>query len=83
MAIAGMNEGRAVLEFTAIRGRSYSIQRSSDLQTWDTVLFRIPAEGAEAGTRNLYQATDVRVLRIEAEPGAEDGPSGFFKLILQ
>lgn len=83
LGIRGMNEGRAVLEFTAIRGRSYAIQRSSDLQTWESVAFRVPAEGAQAPARTLYQATDVRTLRVEAEPGSNDGEAGFFKLILQ
>ena len=81
--IVGVNGGRPVLEFTAIRGRTYAVLASTDLQNWAPVAFKIPAEGANAPVRQSYQATDVRVLRVEAEPGAGGQATGFFKLILQ
>lgn len=84
LSIVGMNEGRPQLEFTAIRGRSYTILGSSDLKTWSIVTFRVPADGAEASSRRLYQATDVRLLKVEADPPAA-GATGiqFFKLLAQ
>lgn len=83
LAIVGMNGVWPQLEFTAIRGRSYSIVRSTDLKNWSPVTFRIPAEGDEAPARSLYQAEDVRILRVETQAGGEGGAAGFFKLILQ
>ena len=83
LAIIGVSSGRPILEFTAIRGRTYSVQGSTDLQNWAPVPFRVPAEGPEASSRQAYQATDVRVLRIEAEPGANGQAASFFKLIVE
>ncbi len=53
----------SVLEFLAIRGRTYTIQRSPDLETWEDIAFRVPLVGAELHTS--YWAPDVRFLEIE------------------
>lgn len=77
-----VNGALPVLEFIAIRGRTYEIFGSSDLQDWTPVEFRIPSEGAVAAVRENYQAVDVRV--IQAEVTAQAGESiRFFKLRVQ
>lgn len=81
--MVGVTDGWPVLEFTAIRGRSYSILRSTDLEQWESVPFRISGQGDEAPLQNVYQADDVRVLRVEAEPVESDDAREFFKLSLQ
>lgn len=81
--MVGVTDGWPVLEFTAIRGRSYSILRSTDLEQWEPVPFRISGQGEEAPLQNVYQADDVRVLRVEAEPVESDNAREFFKLSLQ
>ncbi|HYG34029.1 MAG TPA: hypothetical protein VEC99_04555, partial [Clostridia bacterium] len=74
----------ALLEFMAISGRSYSIQASTDLKTWTPIQFRIPSEGASAQNRSIYQATDVRVLRVEALVATPPPPSQlYFKALVQ
>ena len=81
--ILRLNNGVPVLEFTAIRGRTYTLQGSPDLKTWTTQSFRIPAEGATAPTRASYPAADVRKLQIEAIADAGQPVPRFFRLLTQ
>lgn len=69
-------------EFLAIRGRTYSILRSSDMKTWTPVSFRIP--GDDAWTDDYY-ADDVRQIQAEVSPDDVPPPIGqvFFKLMVQ
>jgi hypothetical protein len=77
---AGMRDSAPILEFTAILGRSYAIVGSSDLVNWTAIDFRIP--GVEQ-PQSLYQATDVRLLRIEVvSPVGTDAPK-FYRLMLR
>lgn len=79
--IVGLNDGTPVLEFRALRGRTYSVEASTDLVTWEAVGFRMEGE-AEASTQDHYGATDVRDIRIEVPAGSSDrGDYQFFKLI--
>ncbi len=82
--IVGHNGANAVLEFMAIRGHSYTLQGSADLRTWMPIQFHIPGDAPDAPGRDCYQATDVRVLRVEALP-PEGLPAAnlFFKAQVQ
>ena len=81
--IVRMNGERPVLEFTAIRGRTYTLQGSPDLKTWTTQSFRIPAEGADAPTRGSYPAADVRKLQVESIAAEGQPVPRFFRLMTQ
>ena len=81
--IVRMNGGRPVLEFTAIRGRTYTLQGSPDLKTWTTQSFRIPAEGADVPTRGSYAAADVRKLQVESIAAEGQPVPRFFRLMTQ
>lgn len=59
------SEGRSIVEFLAITGRSYTLHASSDLQTWKPVSFRVISEGDDAPVRTAYRAMDVRPVRLE------------------
>lgn len=65
--ILGHTEGRPVMEFLAIRGRTYTLHGSADMRTWTPVSFRLPVDGASPPSRRSFTATDVRMLRLEAE----------------
>lgn len=81
LSMAGINGARAVLEFTAIRGRTYSLLHSNDLDEWTFVPFQV--EGEENSIFE-YQATDVRKLRIEAENAPDSsGNVGLFRLMVR
>lgn len=80
--LVDLNAGASVLEWMAIRGRTYTLQASSDLKIWSTVSFRIPAEGAQAALRQNYPATDVRTLRVEV-PAQAGVTNRYFKALVQ
>jgi hypothetical protein len=42
--ILGFTNGKPLLEFLAVNGRTYTLLGSRDLKTWKPVAFRIPAE---------------------------------------
>ena len=79
--IVRMNGTTPVLEFTAIRGRTYTLQSSPDLKTWTTQPFRIPAEGVDSPVRANYPAIDVRKLQIESISPADQPVPRFFRLL--
>jgi hypothetical protein len=83
LEIVGMNGNLPRLKFMVIRGRSYTVHGSADLQQWVPVEFRVPAEGAQAPIRSSYYATDVRVIQAEVVSPAEQPPMRFFKLMVQ
>lgn len=64
--IVGMKEGRPLLDFLAIRGRSYTILSSTNLATWTPVTFRMADENPAAAPMSRYSATDVRIVHAEA-----------------
>lgn len=82
LKIARFNGDAPVLEFLAIRGRTYTLQGSADLKTWTTLSFRLTAE-AGAAARPNYQATDVRPLQVEASTDASQPAPRFFRLMVQ
>ena len=83
LALAGRNNGNTAIEFLAVRGRTYSIQASSDLRQWNPVSFRLTPDEPQAPLLNTYQATDVRLLRIEVadQPGGQT--NRYFKAVLR
>ncbi len=83
LAIRSVNSGRSTLEFTAIRGRSYTIQASADMQTWTTVPFRLSTDNASSADREVYVSNDVRPVRAAVGPFAEgEAAPRFFKLMV-
>ena len=81
--LVGVQQGSSVLEFLAIRGRTYTIESSFDLRQWAPVQFRIASEGASAPLRSNYGASDVRLLRVEVpfQTGAQT--NRYFKARVQ
>ena len=82
LAIIGNDSGYSQLEFMAIRGRSYAIQESLNLQRWTATSFRVVTGGASGTLQNNYRATDVRLLRIEV-PFKEGSSNRFFRAVIQ
>ncbi len=83
LAIRSIENDRPLLEFTVIRGRTYTVYASSDMKNWAPIRFVVPAEGAKALARDAYTATDVRLLRVTVGPSTEDESAPrFFRLIV-
>ena len=83
LTLTGANAGASAMEFLVIRGRTYTLQASSNLQQWTPVAFRAVTGGVAGTMRNNYQATDVRLLRVEVpfQTGAET--NRYFRAIVQ
>jgi hypothetical protein len=64
--IVGTREGRPLLDFMAIRGRTYTILSSTNMTTWEPVNFRMADENNGAAPMSRYSATDVRIVHAEA-----------------
>lgn len=65
--IVGVEEGRPVLEFLAIRGHGYALHGSADLLAWEPLLFQVTGGSPTAPWLRTYSADDVRILRVEVE----------------
>ncbi len=84
LAIASAGGGRSLLEFTAIRGRSYFIQASPDMANWTPVTFTVSTDPANAPQRGSYVATDVRPVQALVGPFDDATRAArFFRLIVQ
>lgn len=81
LAIVTTAAGGPWLEFTAIRGRSYSIHASENLLHWTPVAFNLPTDAADAPGRQDFFAADTRLIRVRILTLAPDAPAWrFFKL---
>ncbi len=78
LAIVDAVNDHPVLEFLAIRGRTYAMEASQDLQTWVPARFRLLSDAPSVLGRDFYQATDVRLQRVEALPPDEEAPQRLF-----
>lgn len=72
-----------VLEFTAINGRSYSLQGSTDLDQWVPVPFRLLGSDSESQPISTYTATDIRRVQVLVETPPGQSIPQFFKLMLE
>jgi hypothetical protein len=78
------SEGDApVLEFTAIQGRTYSLQVSADLGQWSPAQFRLVDAGGETQPLNSYAAADIRRVQVRVATPAGQPIPRFFKLMLE
>lgn len=84
LALKGLGNGTAQLEFTVIRGRSYTIEGALTPQgPWTQIPFLITAEGATAAQRTAYFATDVRPLNVITRPSTDPASEPrFFRLMV-
>ena len=68
-----------VLEFVALRGRSYTISASNDLLTWKPMKFRVQG-GASDAPVSFHQTTQLQRVRVVASGEASDPAPKFYKL---
>ena len=82
LSLVGLNADNSQLEFMAIRGRTYTIEASSNLQQWTPVGFRVVNGGAPGPIQDSYRATDVRTLRVEV-PSIGTETNRYFRATVQ
>jgi hypothetical protein len=83
LSLVGLSAGNSQLEFLAIRGRSYTIQASSNLRQWTPVNFRVVTNGTPGSLQANYQADDVRLLRVEVPFQTGSETNRYFKAVVQ
>ena len=79
--MADFNGGAAVLEFSTMSGRSYTVLGSPDLKQWTGLSFTIPSENT-GGVHTYYAAPDIRTLQVQVVQPGGGATMRFFKLAL-
>lgn len=86
LSLLRQNVGDATLEFFAVRGRTYTVQASADLEQWTPVQFRVvpgnPPGGSPGPLQSNYPSPDVRYLQIEV-PRQAGVTNRYFKALVQ
>jgi hypothetical protein len=83
LVVTGVNAGNSQLEFLAIRGRTYSLQTSTDLHQWSPVSFRVVTAGEPGAPQNQYLSTDVRLLKVEVPFQLGGETNKYFRAMVQ
>jgi hypothetical protein len=65
LTLMSVNASASRAEFLAIRGRTYSLQSSTNFSQWNPVAFRVVSNGLPGVPQNSYLATGVRLLSVE------------------
>lgn len=76
--ILSMDGPRPVLQFMALRGRSYTITGSDDLQRWDPVSFSV--QGGDGRAMGFLQTNQLSRVRVVVPEGVGGGVRKFYRL---
>jgi hypothetical protein len=74
----GRDERGSVVEFMALRGRSYTITGSDDLKTWLPVVFSVQGSGGKDS--RFFQTNQLSRVRVVVPSGPEEAKPRFFRL---
>jgi hypothetical protein len=77
VTFSGYHNGSPRLDFNTIRGRTYSLLASLDLQTWAPIQFRVAAD-PENSVRSYYAPTNSVSAQVEVVQSSES--ASFFKI---
>jgi hypothetical protein len=83
LKIVGSGNSGPLLEFMAIKARTYTVMGSPDMEEWTSVRFRLENEADDASGFDAYYAEDVRQVRVEVISSGEADEQHFFKLVVQ
>jgi hypothetical protein len=70
------------LAFTAVKGRSYTVQASATLGDWSSVPFRLRSSAPDSAPINAYQAAETKRVEIDP-PTIGDQTARFFRLLVE
>ncbi|MBX3745864.1 MAG: hypothetical protein KF833_11205 [Verrucomicrobiae bacterium] len=80
LKVAGAVEGRVMLEFLGLSGRTYAVEIGNSVGEWRTGRFLEVRSGAMMAE---YMATDLRNVQVEVELPSADSGAHFFRLRVQ
>jgi hypothetical protein len=83
LTLVAPNNGSALLQFTTMTGRYYTLLGSPDLQAWTPLTFLITAEGAGGAAHPYYFAPTIQSLQIQAIQPTTGPTMRFFRMLLQ
>ena len=69
------------LAFTAVRGRTYTVQAAANLGEWQDVSMRVLPLDPHKAPQAAYHATSTKRVEIAA-PELPGGPARFFRLLV-
>ena len=78
--LTGVVNGKAQLAFTAVKGRSYTIESAATLGSFVPVNFRLASDGSNSGLRSYFQATGTARQSVEVPLDASGTPARFYRL---
>ncbi len=82
LEIVDFSAADPVLEFVALRGRSYTVSASDDLQTWKPMNFKVQGSATDS-PRPFFQTTQLQRVRVVVSGEAGKAPPKFFKLLVK
>jgi len=80
--IVSFSQADPVLEFVALRGRSYTVVGSDDLQGWKPMRFRMDGVNSDS-PRSFYQTTQLQRVRVVVGGEAGEAAPKFYKLLVK
>lgn len=80
LEIIDVKDGRALLEFTAVRGRSYKLMGSPDAKEWKPLNFYLDTASGLSEELRFYYAEKVQRVRIWSATAAGIEPARFFRI---
>ena len=84
LEIVGMNQGNPLMDFMAIRGRTYTVLASTNMTDWAVVDFRMPLESTNGAAMGTYYASGVHKVRAEVTtPDPTASNRRVFKLMVK
>ena len=81
LTITGVESGNPRIEWLAIRGRSYSVVASTDLQEWLPVVFNVSGREGE-GVFSQFHAEEIQQVRAMVQLGKDQTGFGYFRLMM-
>jgi len=83
LKVIGVQADLPVLEFLTITGRSYAVERSSNLRDWQSAPFQLLQGSTASSEVSDYRASDVKILRVQVPAPADPPERSFFRLIVR
>ena len=81
LVISGAEEGNPEVEWLAIRGRSYSLTASINMEEWVPIGFKLSGQ-AEGDVLSQFHADEVQLVRATIQLGEDLPEFAFFRLVM-
>lgn len=78
--LLGMVDGKAQLAFTAVKGRSYTIESASTLGNWSAETFRLAGDSPDTALRPYFLANTTSKQNVEVPAKTSGEPARFYRL---